>query len=367
MIPFVDLKIQYQSLKAEIDEAIQSVINRSAFILGEEVELFESAWAEFCHTKFCISVGNGTEALHLALWAAGIKTGDEVLAPANTFVATLSAISACGAKPVLVDINPQYYTIDTQALESKITPRTKAIIPVHLYGQCAAMDEILALAVKHKLTVIEDACQAHGALYKGKPAGSMGTLGCFSFYPSKNLGAYGDGGAIITNDESLAAKIKALRNYGKVGDNYQITGTNSRLDGIQAAILRVKLKYLPLWNEQRRANAALYQEHLQNSGLILPQEAPYNQHIYHCYVVRHKHRDELLAYLRAQGIMAQVHYNQPLHLLEAYQDLGYQSGEFPQAEAVCREILSLPIFPELTPEQITEISKAIKEVSGLEI
>jgi len=363
MIPFVDLKAQYDSIKDEINEAIQDVLNNTSFIMGEELIRFEEEFASFCCRKYAIGVANGSDALILALKACGIGEGDEVITVPNTFIATTEAITRVGGKVVFVDIDPKTYTIDVSKTEEKITEKTKAIIPVHLYGQSADMEPIMELAKKYNLKIIEDAAQAHGAEYKGKKVGSIGDTGCFSFYPGKNLGAYGDAGMITTNNEEIAEKVKLLRNHGRTTKKYEheIEGYSSRLDNLQAAILRVKLKYLNQWNSMRRKNARKYNELLNNiNGIITPYEADYAKHVYHLYVIRtEKGRDKLREELKSKGIAAGIHYPIPLHLQPAYNYLGYKRGDFPITEKASQEILSLPIFAELTGEQICETYQSI--------
>lgn len=361
-IPFVDLKEQYTSIENEIKPAIEGVFEKGQFILGENLKKFEDEFASYCRAKYGIGVGSGTEALHLALIVCGVEPGDEVITVPNTAVPTASAISFANAKPVFVDIDPKTFTMDPSRLEEKITPRTKVIMPVHLYGQMADMDPILKIAQKYDLKVIEDACQAHGAEYRDRKAGSMGGLGCFSFYPTKNLGAYGDGGMIITNDEKMAEKLRMLRNYGEVKKyHHRIKGFNSRLDELQAAILRVKLKYLSTWNEARRKNAKLYDELLTNDKITKPVEADYAKHIYHLYVIRSKQRDEVQKFLASAGVGTLIHYPIPIHLQEAYKNLGLKRGALPIAEECADEILSLPMFPELKEVQIERVCEVINQ------
>jgi dTDP-4-amino-4,6-dideoxygalactose transaminase len=364
MIPFVDLKTQYDSIKDEIDEAIQNVLDNTSFIMGEDLINFEEEFASFCNTKYAIGVANGSDALNLALRACGIGEGDEVITVPHTFISTSEAISNVGGKIVFVDIDPKTYTIDVSKIEEKITEKTKAIIPVHLYGQTADMETIMELAKKYNLKIIEDAAQAHGAEYKGKKVGSIGDVACFSFYPGKNLGAYGDAGMITTNNEEIAEKVKLLRNHGRISKKYEheIEGYSSRLDNLQAAILRVKLKYLNKWNDSRRENAKKYNELLNNiDRIVTPYEADYAKHVYHLYVIRtERGRDKLREELKSKGIAAGIHYPIPLHLQPAYRYLGYKRGDFPITEKVSQEILSLPMFAELTDEQIKEIVEAIK-------
>lgn len=359
-VPFVDLGVQYRAISAEIDDAISKVIQEADFILGREVRLFEEEFAEFCDASYAVGVDSGTSALELALRAFDIGPGDEVITAANSFIASALGISHAGAKPVLVDVDPYTYTLDVTALERAITRRTKAIIPVHLYGHPAHMAPIRQLADKHGLVVIEDACQAHGARYKGKRAGSLGHAAAFSFYPGKNLGAYGDGGAVVTKDKKIASRLEMLRNYGqKEKYKHLFRGYNRRLDTMQAAIIRVKLKYLEKWNAARRWNAKLYQKHLEGSGVVIPGEAPGAESVWHLYVIRTEQRDALKDHLVSKGISASIHYPIPIHLQPAYQDLGYKRGDFPVTEAYADRILSLPMYAELTDNQIEYISGAI--------
>jgi len=363
-IPFVDLKAQYISIKDEIDQTIAEVISKTAFIGGTYAKSFEKAFAEFCNVKHCIGVGNGTDALFIALKALGIGKGDDVITAANSFIATSEAITMTGAKVVFVDINPQTYNIDVNKIEEKITSNTKAIIPVHLYGQPADMDPILDLAKKYNLKVLEDAAQAHGAEYKGKRIGSIGDMACFSFYPGKNLGAYGDAGAIVTNDESLAVKARMIANHGRVEKyNHEMEGVNSRLDGLQAAILNVKLNHLPDWSNSRRKNAYLYNEHLKDTDLVTPMEIDDVKAVYHLYVVRVKNelRQKFQDYLKSKGISSGIHYPIALPNLKAYEYLKHNENDFPEATSASQEIISLPMYPEMTTEQIDYIVQKIKE------
>ncbi|MCX8044602.1 MAG: DegT/DnrJ/EryC1/StrS family aminotransferase [Desulfobacterota bacterium] len=355
MVPFVDLKKQFQEHREEFLTAIERVMQSAAFILGSEVETFERKFADFIGTKYAIGVASGTDALHLALRAVGIGHGDEVITATNTFYATTAAIELAGARPVLVDCDPRTYLIDVEGVEKAITPRTKAIIPVHLYGQVAPMDDILAIARKRNLMIIEDACQAHGAMYKGKKAGTFGRAAAFSFYPGKNLGAFGDAGAITTDDATLYERLCALRNYGSPKKYFHPQfGINSRLDGIQAAILNVKLQYLDQWNAARVRAAERYHRNLKGfSEIILPTCAPHSTHVYHLFVVQVPgNRDRILEKLAQEGIQCGIHYPIPLHLQKAYTSLGYHEGDFPCAEVAAKKILSLPMFPEITAEQI---------------
>ena len=364
-VPFVDLGVQYRAIAAEINDAISKVIQDSDFILGREVRLFEEEFAAFCDAHYAVGVDSGTSALELALRAFDIGPGDEVITAANSFIASALGISHTGAKPALVDVDPCTYTMDVKAVERAVTPRTKAIIPVHLYGHPAHMDPIRELAEKRRLIVIEDACQAHGARYRGKPAGSLGHAAAFSFYPGKNLGAYGDGGIVVTNDQKIATRLEMLRNYGqKEKYKHLFRGYNRRLDTMQAAILRVKLKYLEKWNAARRSNAKLYQEHLEGSEVVLPGEAPGVESVWHLYIIRTEHRDQLKEHLASKGINAGIHYPIPIHLQPAYQDLGYKRGDFPVTEASADRILFLPMYAELTPRQIKHVCLAIAEFLG---
>ena len=361
-VPFVDLQIQYESLRAEIAPALESVMKRGAFILGDEVASFEKAFAEFCGMKECVGVATGCDALLWALKACGIGPGDEVITVANTYIATVLAITASGARPVLVDCLEDSYEIDPEAARRAVTSKTKAIIPVHLYGQAADMDPILEVARKHNLLVIEDAAQAHGALYKGNPCGSFGVVGCFSFYPGKNLGAYGDGGAVVTNDPGIAERIRMFRNYGQSKKyHHDAFGWNSRLDTMQAAILSIKLPRLNGWNDARRKSAALYRDLLRDVPVRLPAESADNKHIYHLFVIRVSRRDELLAFLGARQISCGIHYPIPNHLQKAYAGLGYKAGAFPVSERVAGEILSLPMYPELSTDQVRYVCDSIRE------
>ena len=366
MIPFVDLPAQYRALKPEIDAAVAKVFENAQFILGPAVAAFERDFAAFCGTSEAIGVNSGTSALHLSLLAAGVGPGDEVITVPFTFVATVAAIEYAGAKPVLVDVEPEFLTMDPATLEAAITPRTKAIIPVHLFGQPADMDPIIAIAKKHGLVVIEDACQAHGSEYRGKRCGSIGQLGCFSFYPGKNLGAYGEGGAVVTNDPELAKKIRLLRAWGEeVRYEHKYRGFNYRMDGVQGAILGVKLRHLEAWTEARRRNAAEYGRRLAQTSVHVPRERRDVRHVYHLYVVRLQQRDAWRERLTEAGVQTGVHYPIPVHLQPAYHDLGYAAGDFPVCEEASREVLSLPMFPELTDAQIAEVAHALSTRVGV--
>lgn len=360
MIPFLDLKAQYVGIKVDVDAAIQKVLESCQFTLGSEVAAFEDEFASYSGSQHGIGVNSGTSALHLALLAAGIGPGDEVITVPFTFVASAAAIHYTGAKPVFVDIDPRTYTMDGTALERLITPRTKAILPVHLYGQPADMDPILQVAKKHRLVVIEDAAQAHGAEYKGRRVGSLGDLGCFSFYPGKNLGAYGEGGMVVTANPELARTVRMLRDWG--GEKkYQhvLKGYNMRLEGMQGAVLRVKLRHLEAWTEGRRAAAARYDELLAGSGIATPKVLSNVRHVYHIYAIRSLHREKWQAGLQARGIATGIHYPTPVHLLPAYADLGYKSGDFPHSERAANEVLSLPMYAELTAAMQAEVATAL--------
>ena len=362
-IPFVDLHSQYLNIKTEIDHAIHNVIQDSAFIGGKYVEQFEHHFADYVGTKYCISVGNGTDALYIALKVLGINNGDEVITAANSFIATSEAITLTGARPVFVDCDERTYNIDVQKIPAAITSRTKAIVPVHLYGQPAAMDDILEIAKTRKLFVVEDAAQAHGARDKGRSIGTFGGFACFSFFPGKNLGAYGDGGAIVTGDEKLARKARMYANHGRVEKyNHEFEGTNSRLDGIQAAILEVKLKYLEQWTDRRRSVAKRYDEELRNV-VVTPTVRPNVKHVYHLYVIRVKQRDQLIARLKEQGISTGIHYPIPLPFLKAYEYLGHKSEDFPIAHSLKDEILSLPIHGDITDDQVSFVIEQIKRIA----
>ncbi len=363
-VPFLDLGVQYRAIQNEISEAMRPVFERTAFAGGPFVGEFEDQFARFCRTRFAVGVGNGTDSLWMALLGLGVGQGDEVITVPNTFIATAEAISFCGAKPVFVDVDEATCTMDPSRIESAITSRTKAIIPVHLYGQTADMDPILDIASRHGLRVIEDACQAHGALYKGRPAGSMGDAGCFSFYPGKNLGAYGEAGAVITNNEDLANAIRKFRDHGQARKYYHdIIGWNGRMDGIQGAILSVKLRHLPMWNEARRRVAAHYGDLLVDvEGIRLPEEADYARHVYHIYAVRVQDRDEFIQSMKTREINCAIHYPVPLHLQQAYRHLGYEQGAFPVTERIADELVSLPMYPELSDEQIKYTASSAREL-----
>ena len=362
-IPFLDLKSHHAALRTELDRAIKEVIDSGAFAGGPFVEKFERDFAAYCGSRYAIGVGSGTEALWLSLLACGVGPGDEVITVANTFMATAEAITYCGGRPVFVDVNETTYPMDPAGLEDAVGPRTKVIIPVHLFGQPADMDPILEFARKHNLFVIEDAAQAHGAKYKGRTAGTIGDAGCFSFYPSKNLGALGEAGAIITNDAELQEKLRILRDHGQVRKyHHDVIGWNCRMDGIQAAVLSVKLPYLESGNSLRRTHALEYNRAFDGMGeVITPFEASYARHVYHVYAIRVEERDEVTRFLNERAIQCAVHYPIPIHLQKAYQDLGYKTGSLPISEKIAREFISLPMFPELTEAQINMVVLATKE------
>jgi dTDP-4-amino-4,6-dideoxygalactose transaminase len=361
-VPFLDLKAQYRTIRDEVDTAIAQVIESTSFILGEAVERFETAFATYCGVQYSVGVDSGTSAVELALRAHDIGLGDEVITVANTFIATVLAISATGATPILVDIDPNTYNIDVQAVEAAITSRTRAIVPVHLYGQPADMDMLLKLAERHNLVLIEDACQAHGAVYKGKRAGSLGHAAAFSFYPGKNLGAYGDGGAVVTNDPQTADRLRMLRNYGQRQKYHQESvGYNRRLDSIQAAVLGVKLKYLDGWNQARREHAARLSHLLLEADVVTPQEANGAESVWHLYVVRTPDRDGLQQHLNKHQVSTGIHYPVPVHLQPAYGSLGYRRGAFPVTEQYADQILSLPMYAELSNEQLMRLAETIAE------
>jgi len=352
-VSFVDLQFEYQGIKDEIDAAIAGVLNRSDYVLGKTVNEFEAAFANYCEAEHAIGVDSGFSALELILRAYDIGPGDEVITAANTFIATVLAISNCGARPVLVDVDPETYNLNPDLLESAITPATRAIIPVHLYGQPADMDPILSIAQKHGLRVVEDACQAHGARYKGRRTGSLGDAAAFSFYPSKNLGAYGDGGMVVTDDAAVADQVRLLRNVGQSAKyQHQVKGFNHRLDSIQAAVLCVKLPHLDAGNRWRRETAVRYNRLLANSSVMTPAAADWAEHVYHLYVIQADNRDQLQAHLAKAGIATGIHYPIPIHLQPAYADLAHEPGSFPVTERSAQRILSLPMYPGITPEAV---------------
>lgn len=361
-VPFVDLKTLHESVKEELCEVFDRVLRDSSFVLGPEVQRFEEEFAAYIGTKHCIALSNGTAALQLALAALDIGPGDEVITVPHTFIATAEAITAVGALPVFVDIDPVSFTMDPEMLEAVITPRTRAILPVDLYGQVADMDRILKIAERYGIYVIEDACQAHGAEYKGHRAGGLSTAGCFSFYPGKNLGACGEGGALTTNDAVLAQKVRLWRDHGS-SKRYEhiFPGLNMRMDGIQGGILSVKLKCLDMWNDSRRRAAAQYDAALASSDIETPLEMEYSRHVYHLYVVQSENRDALRESLSRADIETGLHYPTPLHLQQAYRSLGYRSGDFPVTEKLTQRILSLPMYPGITPEIVERVAAEILE------
>jgi dTDP-4-amino-4,6-dideoxygalactose transaminase len=362
MIPFLDLKAQYRGIATEISSAVSSVFENAQFVLGEAVAGFERECASYVGVEHAIGVNSGTSALHLALLAAGVGPGDEVVTVPFTFVATVAAILYAGARPVFVDVDPESLTMDPGRLEAAITPRTKAVIPVHLYGQAADMDPILEIAQRRGVAVIEDAAQAIGAQYKGRRAGSMGDLGCFSFYPGKNLGACGEGGMVVTGNADYARVIRMLRDWGQdVRYHHVLKGFNYRLEGLQGAILRVKLAHLDDWTERRRAHAACYDALFDRTGVPSVREMAWGRHVYHIYAIRSTLRDSLRQALQRAGVETGLHYPIPVHLQPAYADLGYKEGDFPHAERAAREVLSLPMFPELTSQQVQAAAGAVLE------
>lgn len=357
MIQFNDFKRELAVIGEEVSEAIQTVLESGWFILGKETEKFEEEFSKYVGTKFGIGVNSGSDALYLTVKALGIGEGDEVLTVSHTMISTVDAIARNGAKPVFVDINPETYVMDATKVEDKISHKTRALLPVHLYGHPVDMDPLIEIANKHDLYVIEDACQSHGAEYKTRKVGSIGIAGCFSFYPTKNLGAYGDAGMVVTDDEELTDKLKKMRNYGQSKKNYHdFVGVNSRLDEIQAVILRTKLRYLDKWNEKRRKLAIIYNELLEGAGAITPIEREYAKHVYHLYVIRHKYKIKLQQYLLNQGIQTFVHYPIPVHLQKAYAT----NAKLPNTERICHEILSLPINPWLKEEEVEKISRIVR-------
>ncbi|MDE5442468.1 aminotransferase class V-fold PLP-dependent enzyme [Bradyrhizobium sp. CSA207] len=366
MIPFLDLKAQYSQIKPEIDAAIARVVSSGHFVLGPEVTAFEGRFADYCRTAHCRAVNSGTSALHLALLAAGVGPGDEVITVSMTFVATTAAILYSGARPVFVDVDPVTWTMDPGLIEAAITPRTKAILPVHLHGLMADMDPIMAIARRHGLVVIEDAAQAHGAEYRGRRAGSIGDLGCFSFYPGKNLGAFGEGGALVTDRSDFARRVSLLRDWGQEAKyHHVIPGYNYRMDEIQSALLNVKLDYIERWTEARRSLAERYNALLSDLPFARPQPPRYARHVYHVYSVRLQRRDDALTLLRDAGIGAGIHYPVPVHLQRAYAELGYRAGDLPVTEMLANEFLSLPIYPEMLPEQAAEVVATLRNAAAL--
>jgi dTDP-4-amino-4,6-dideoxygalactose transaminase len=362
-VPFLDLAAQLRGIRAEIDQAIAHVLDTTQFVLGEEVARFEAEFAAAHGAKHGVAVNSGTSALHLALLAAGVGPGDEVVTVPNTFVATVAAVGYTGARPVYVDVDPATYTMDPERLEAAITPRTKAVLPVHLYGQAADMDPILEIARRRGLTVIEDAAQAHLARYRGRPVGTLGELACFSFYPGKNLGAYGEGGIVLTGDEGHARKIRMLRDWGQERKYHHVlAGFNYRMEGLQGAILRVKLRHLERWTEARRAHAERYAALLAGAGVVPPVEAPGRRHVYHVYAVRTREREAVMKALAEQGVQTGIHYPVPVHLQPAYADPRFARGAFPRAEQACDEVMSLPMYPEMTEDHLQAVNRALRSI-----
>ncbi len=362
-VPLVDLKSQFESLRDDIFPAMEAIMHDGRFILGREVEEFEACFADYCEARHCVGVASGTDALHLALRAIGVGPGDEVITVGNSFVATPFAIVHTGASPVFVDVDPNDYTIDVNLIESAISAKTKAIVPVHLYGQPARMDAMMDIARRHGLRIVEDACQAHGARYGDARVGTIGDAGCFSFYPGKNLGAYGDGGAIVTNDDAIASQIRQLRNYGQVSKNvHAMVGYNSRLDTLQAAVLLAKLPHLDQWNDRRRKVAELYDRLLQDTPLLLPTERLEVSHVFHLYVVRAPDRDTLVEKLRERGVFAGVHYPTPLNQMPPFAGARTCPEGLPVCCEISKEILSLPVFPEMTNAQVEYVSAALRGI-----
>ena len=364
-VPYFDLTAQYHDLRDEIREAIDRVCNKAAFILGEEVERFECAFADYCGVKHCIGLNSGTSALHLALLAAGIGPGDEVITTANTFIATAEAISYTGATPVFADIDPATANIDPAKIQAAITKKTRAIIPVHLYGRPANLGAIMNIAQNHGLLLIEDACQAHGASYEGKRVGGFGHSAVFSFYPGKNLGAYGEGGALTTNDDEVAKVVRALRSHGETTRYiHKYLGYNYRMDGFQAAVLNVKLKRLDEWTLKRQAFSSLYRQLLADAQVYLPQDSPEADCVYHLFVAYVDNRDQVRKSLEERGVQTAVHYPIPVHLQEAFAHLGYKEGSLPSTERACKQVLSMPLFPEMTAEQVQYAASSLSEVAA---
>ena len=361
--PYFDLKAQYSDLRDEILAALDRVCRNSSFILGEEVEQFETEFADYCEARYCVAVNSGTSALHLALLSVGVRPGDEVITTPNTFIATVEAISYTGAKPVFVDIDPLTANIDATKIETVISPRTKAIVPVHLYGRPAALDEIRTIAQHHELAVIEDACQAHGARYRQEHVGSMATAAAFSFYPGKNLAAYGEGGALTTNNEQVAHFARAMRDHGQSSRYlHEYIGYNYRMDGFQGAVLRIKLRHLEEWNEKRRQLARLYRQLLTDARISWPLDDPMNEPVYHQFVVYVDDRDEVRSKLECHGVHTAIHYPRPIHLQGCYAALGYERGSLPHAERACDRAISLPLFPEMTSEQVEYTAATLLQI-----
>jgi len=361
-IPFIDFKEQNRLIVAEVEAGFKKVYDKGDYILGEQAHLFEGAFAKYCGAQYGVGVNSGTDALHLALMALDIQEGDEVIVPTHTFIATALCVSFCRAKPVFVDIEPGTYNIDPVSFQKAITKKTKAVIPVHIYGQPADMDEITAIAHQHGIKVVEDAAQAHGSRYKGRPVGSMGDVACFSFYPTKSLGAWGDAGMIVTNNKDIHEKALMLRDYGRQGRyEHKIKGTNSRLDTLQAVVLNAKLKHLDQWNQMRAQNAAIYAQELKHlKGVVAPITKQDRTHVFQTYAILTPKRDQVVEAMKAQGIGVLIHYPISLHLQEAYADLGYKQGDFPVAEKVAGQVMSLPMFPHMAQEQIKAVVAALE-------
>ena len=361
-VPFVDLKAQYHNIKSEMDSAVLGVLESGRFVLGEQVDAFEREFASFSNARYAIGLNSGTSALHLALMAADIGPNAEVITMPFTFVASVASIIYVGARPVFVDVDPRSYTMAVDQIENAITPRTKAIMPVHFYGQSVDMDPLMEIARRNNLLVIEDAAQAHGAEYKGQRVGSIGDMGCFSFYPSKNLGAYGEGGMVVTSNSDFAETIRMLRDWGQDEKyHHSLKGYNYRLEELQAAILRVKLRHLDDWTQARRSHAACYNRLLADSAIETPQEMPYTKHVYHIYAIRASQREELQQALHKEGIQTGIHYPIPVHMQPGYADLGHEVGQFPASEDAAEQALSLPMYPELTIVQLGRVASAINE------
>jgi dTDP-4-amino-4,6-dideoxygalactose transaminase len=364
-IPFLNLKAEYAELRDEILAALDRVCEKSAFVQGEKIEAFEREFAEFCGTKHCVALSSGTAALHLGLLALGVQHGDEVITSPNTFIATAEAITYCGAKPVFVDIDPSTANLDPKRLERAITPRTRAILPVHLYGRPADMDSIREIAARRGIRILEDAAQAHGARYRGQSVGKLGNAAAFSFYPTKNLGAYGEGGALTTNDDQVAKFTRAARSHGQTARyEHEFVGYNYRMQGFQGAVLRIKLRRLHQWTTKRREIAAEYRRLLLGARVELPVDAPQDQCVYHQFVIYVQNRGAVIAQLAERGIETAVHYPKPLHLQPAYSSLGYPPTTFPHTERACEHVVSLPIYPTLTSEQVTWVGNSVREVTG---
>jgi dTDP-4-amino-4,6-dideoxygalactose transaminase len=365
LVPYADLKAQYAALREEVLAALDCVGRRAAFILGEEVLEFEQEFAAFCDVKYCVALNSGTSALHLALLGAGVGAGDEVITTSNSFIATAEAISYTGAKPVFVDIDSHTANIDPGLIAAAVTPRTRAILPVHLYGLAAEMDPVLEIAALHRLAVIEDACQAHGARYHGKRVGSIGVAAAFSFYPSKNLGAYGEGGALTTNDDALAAQVRALRSHGESRRYFHdAIGYNYRMEGFQGAVLRVKLKRLEQWNARRKELADIYRRSLAGARVQLQDGGPTGERVDHLFVAYVDERDAVRARLEERGVQTGVYYPLPIHLQKPYQCLGYQRGDLPRAEMACERVISMPLYPEMSDEQASYAAQTLREIVG---